>query len=572
MREVYERAEQVIVWLGLAADASDAAMDLVAGDVTAGSEDAVVPGTFEYLPSEDECDSESDIQYLDTKEQAVTSSKRSLSVDDSQAADRSREELEVAWTGFFHLVQRPWWSRVWIMQEFAVAARESIFQCGDKAVKAQELRRIVELPTQARAFVPGSLDWETRVKIKAGFNTLGVFFARESFQRTGGFNLELILTSTTLNCQATNARDKVYGLLGLTSEPFRAAVVPDYSKSVTGIYTETSRSIININGRLDILSTNTASDRKMQPPLPSWVSDWALGASRPSTLNKTGVYSACGLLAAQVNPASPPEVLDAGGFHVDTIVSVTEPVGQGFANTDVSVRSVVRQIADHLKRFISRRVRAIPTDSRYAMAHLRRSLQLDPDPRNSDAFWRTLCADRVISSEIRSPAPEHFASLFELLLYPPYETSKSDRTYLDQSNFDSVVVDWPRLPANHYSGVPEHFMPGLADTLRVEKYVEPLVMGIGQALGGRVFFITRGGRMGIGPQDCKHGDGVAVLGGAHVPFVLRPERGWESGIDADVRLVGEAYVHGIMRGEVVVDALESTAIEGAASYRRFRIW
>lgn len=116
-------------------------------------------------------------------------------------------------------------------------------------------------------------------------------------------------------------------------------------------------------------------------------------------------------------------------------------------------------------------------------------------------------------------------------------------------------------------------MPGLADTLRLEKYVEPLVVEIGQALGGRVFFIIRGGRMGIEPQGCKHGDGVAVLEGSHVPFVLRgPERSWESGIDADVRLIGEAYVHGIIRGEAVVGALESTETEGVDSYWKFRIW
>jgi hypothetical protein len=64
---------------------------------------------------------------------------------------------------------------------------------------------------------------------------------------------------------------------------------------------------------------------------------------------------------------------------------------------------------------------------------------------------------------------------------------------------------------------------------------------------GRVLFCTRGGRLGLGPQssgkDPKCKDEVWILQGAKVPFILR------HGGDYRYRVVGEAYVHGVMYGE-----------------------
>lgn len=68
---------------------------------------------------------------------------------------------------------------------------------------------------------------------------------------------------------------------------------------------------------------------------------------------------------------------------------------------------------------------------------------------------------------------------------------------------------------------------------------------------GRRFFITKGGRFGIGPKSMGFGDRVVVFFGSKVPFILRKygpgagRRGWQ--------VVGECYVYGAMQGEVVKD-------------------
>lgn len=60
----------------------------------------------------------------------------------------------------------------------------------------------------------------------------------------------------------------------------------------------------------------------------------------------------------------------------------------------------------------------------------------------------------------------------------------------------------------------------------------------------RRFFITRGSRVGLGPNSMRPGDRVMVFRGGHTPFVIRE-------IDDEYQLVGACYVHGIMDGEAV---------------------
>ncbi|KAK4041296.1 heterokaryon incompatibility protein-domain-containing protein [Parachaetomium inaequale] len=71
-----------------------------------------------------------------------------------------------------------------------------------------------------------------------------------------------------------------------------------------------------------------------------------------------------------------------------------------------------------------------------------------------------------------------------------------------------------------------------------------------EATEERSLFCTRGGRLALGPKsvgkepNCK--DEVWILQSAKVPFILRREK------DGRYRVVGEAYVHGIMYGERTV--------------------
>jgi len=52
--------------------------------------------------------------------------------------------------------------------------------------------------------------------------------------------------------------------------------------------------------------------------------------------------------------------------------------------------------------------------------------------------------------------------------------------------------------------------------------------------------------MGLGLPEVEKGNLVAITNGARTPFVVR-----QSGIATDFILVGTAFVHGLMHGEIV---------------------
>lgn len=63
---------------------------------------------------------------------------------------------------------------------------------------------------------------------------------------------------------------------------------------------------------------------------------------------------------------------------------------------------------------------------------------------------------------------------------------------------------------------------------------------------GRSFLITQNGRYGLGPWIAKPGDICCILLGANVPSVFR-----RTDKASHYKLVDEAYIHGLMRGEAL---------------------
>jgi hypothetical protein len=81
-------------------------------------------------------------------------------------------------------------------------------------------------------------------------------------------------------------------------------------------------------------------------------------------------------------------------------------------------------------------------------------------------------------------------------------------------------------------------------TQNTERYAELA----NKTLEGRVFFILANGYFGVGPDGMEEGDTVAIFRGCKTPFILRQARGKKESM---WRILGDAYVHGIMRGEAV---------------------
>ncbi|KAK0706017.1 hypothetical protein B0T26DRAFT_788303 [Lasiosphaeria miniovina] len=61
----------------------------------------------------------------------------------------------------------------------------------------------------------------------------------------------------------------------------------------------------------------------------------------------------------------------------------------------------------------------------------------------------------------------------------------------------------------------------------------------------RCLFVTESGLLGLEPGNLRPRDEVFALGGARVPHVLR-----QTDVPGEFSLLGDAYVHGIMQGEL----------------------
>ena len=92
MRLIYERASQVFVWLGEASDDSDFAMDLIAHI-----------GASDYT--------------------------RQSVLDDN---DDNPSVIKSGTSALCASLERPWWTRLWVLQEFAVASAVPIIGCGNR--------------------------------------------------------------------------------------------------------------------------------------------------------------------------------------------------------------------------------------------------------------------------------------------------------------------------------------------------------------------------------------------------------------------------------------------------------
>ena len=76
---------------------------------------------------------------------------------------------------------------------------------------------------------------------------------------------------------------------------------------------------------------------------------------------------------------------------------------------------------------------------------------------------------------------------------------------------------------------------------------EKFWMDLKMACYGRSFAFTENGYYALGPMITRPGNLCCVIFGARVPYIIR-----KIGTEDHYRLVGEAYVHGVMHGEVKV--------------------
>lgn len=199
MATIYENACQVIFWLGVATLNTDRALDMVQGL----EQQTLKYPCNQWRPSDERWEHLSNRSLLRLKPY------------DQQAYNSYEQER----AGFEELLSRSWFRRVWILQEVA-KARSAQIVCGTKSVSA----RIFAVAPRLRSLVPEPLQ-QAVLDIMPGPSRK---FSWWSMQR----DLETLLFKFR-ESEATDERDKVYALLGISSNAYATdELLPDYTKSI----------------------------------------------------------------------------------------------------------------------------------------------------------------------------------------------------------------------------------------------------------------------------------------------------------------------------------------------------
>jgi hypothetical protein len=183
------------------------------------------------------------------------------------------------------LSSRTWWRRIWVLQEYALAS-EAFLHCGHRLLNMQFLKQDIS----SRLSESGhNLEITARVLLVHAFVAATEPFrlTRELFADISGLTASEvskrfhIFLSLVRNFDASDDRDRIYGILGLAPTSLAALIEPDYTKPLSQIYTGAIFQLMNTSRSLAILSQveELASPESI---MPSWVPDWTWAPERRS--------------------------------------------------------------------------------------------------------------------------------------------------------------------------------------------------------------------------------------------------------------------------------------------------
>ena len=228
----------------------------------------------------------------------------------NQLASQLEEFLQLA-TSYRSFLSREYWYRVWIVQEIS-AAKKVTFTCGTKQISLDHLYASSVfwshfMSATARTLL-GSEDEKLKERIGQaiaqddGFPALAAILnIRAKFyeQAEDGDNVTTLSRLLMLlnaiwdpdrRLQASNPKDKVYGLLGLASDAEILGIRPEYSLSYRDMCVQVAEALfrsqdvstLGLGPGDEVKDIGPSNDRKALEPndenyglkLPSWVPDW----------------------------------------------------------------------------------------------------------------------------------------------------------------------------------------------------------------------------------------------------------------------------------------------------------
>ena len=436
-----------------------------------------------------------------------------------------------SWGSLLELLQRPWFSRVWIIQE-VVVSRNAILRCGKLklewtdfcfgflfAINAGFIYRQTDV-------FQHSLAYQQLIPLILTY----VCFVETTYLK---FDLVSLLQSHRLS-GATDLRDKVYALIGLSTliGSENHSIIPDYSLSTEAVYTEIAKAIISKSPTLDILGVPRTASSSLVNKVSSWVPDWSVAhlGSSLAVKNLQGDYIFDFNATKVHNPKCVnfrTDSLILDGHIFDTVVTVGK-VMDAFNPSTVAEQTASKNPSSKPGSLLSMlHIISVLQDWRTICNGLS-STRTSPYASDSplEVFCRVIFFDKMPAGYTLASIAQSYGRLAIRVIHPLlsylYRFPLMQRVVnlLESRN----IARYALLQQN--DGARTNEMPDL----------------IARTVGRRIF-VTERGYVGLAPEMTELGCCVAIVKGGKFPLILKPREHtkWE--------LIGDCYVQGIMHGE-----------------------
>ncbi|KAH8587148.1 heterokaryon incompatibility protein-domain-containing protein [Bisporella sp. PMI_857] len=441
---------------------------------------------------------------------------------------------------------RSWFSRLWTIQEVALARRIDVmcgsakinfnhFAAGSRIVAQLQEGPDTESPLLGHGVLSGHIALHVRImdslkryrdwKVK-----LAEFIFRYPKSESPKLSRSTIL-ELGRDKMTSDPKDKIFGLYGLLSAmDFKLAQDIDYSKSLVQIYTDETVAALTEDNSLDIFYNITGSESV--PGLPSWVPDWSDTTSPRCTTH----WSFCA--AGEDPPRFGIHRVDAKllcrGRILDIVESVSNkimPPAKGDKNWRFEdVIDAVQDWAAFCDPEFITEFRHVP--QKYVTGELFsaesfcdiliRGGTILSDPYGeleaTRDVYRRISTERVRQQETSA-----------MCWFPIATAATTDVLYRRMSDYPESLVS-------------DDILTGISLALAAHPLAKRYHQLVELMSQGLRMFKTEYGFLGTALPTIQKDDEVVLIAGLRMPFILRPLAGQE------YRILGPAYVSGAMGG------------------------
>ena len=455
------------------------------------------------------------------------------------------------WEALAQLFKRTWFSRIWILQECRMA-RAGVYFCGNNVVDQQKLYTASAYITSSphasmRGFTSADNELELHQSyLKTPVTTLTGsvnLVLSDMFHQGAEFGSHFgtaIIFGRGNHC--SDPRDKVYGLMGFHKfsngeRETHTLMSPDYRKPISQVYLEAAQHIMESSDDFFILSLVEDKQYRKLKDLPSWAPDFSVPGTTSVGHRKRKTYRGSRALRAQWQLREGGTVLALAASFIDTVTRVGESkvelVNENYCQRLLSI------VAEMGNNYIN-------------------------GQSITEALWRTLVEDTDydhVGGRYNFPAPKSLETSFRsfwLYIASTWLGQLGQKEKPSRNAFDpSITALLEGVSQKDIGGLLPSFkeIVGFMTHLMAESQ-EDLMQSIApyntafDQLSYSRFFRTGKGYLGMGPMSLEVGDSIWLVPGSEVLIVLRVIPG-----SSRYALVVDCFVHGLMDGEAVDDAL-----------------